>query len=258
MPAITSYPPGRPAWVDLLSADPDEARRFYAELFGWTFEIGPPQAGGYTMCLVGGEPVAGIGQSTSSPDGFPAPPAAWTTYRADDAVETAVHDVERHGGTVLIAPLDVLDESRIAVAADPTNAVFGLWEAKLHVGSRIVREPGTPCWHECLTPDSEAAVAFYVSLFGYEPERLSGFDYTALRIGGEVVCGVYGDSPTDAPPTWATFFAVEDADKAAHRAMTLGGSVVREPFESTYGRVAEVRDPEGAAFTVLQLRPDTT
>jgi len=38
-----SYPHGVPSWVDTEQPDPDAARRFYAELFGWTLtEAMPP------------------------------------------------------------------------------------------------------------------------------------------------------------------------------------------------------------------------
>ena len=57
----TSYLPGTPSWVDIGAPDPVAAGEFYAAIFGWTVEAGPPEAGGYTMALLRGLPVAGIG-----------------------------------------------------------------------------------------------------------------------------------------------------------------------------------------------------
>ena len=51
MPEMTKYEPGTPSWVDLGTSDPAEASRFYADLFGWSIVEGPPEAGGYRMCM---------------------------------------------------------------------------------------------------------------------------------------------------------------------------------------------------------------
>ena len=49
-------------------------------------------------------------------------------------------------------------------------------------------------------------------------------------------------------------FVVDDADAAAARVRELGGTVVVEPFELAFSRLAVVADPAGAAFTINTLR----
>ncbi len=44
------YDEGVPSWVDMNSGQIDQAKEFYAGLFGWTCPEGPPEAGGYTVC----------------------------------------------------------------------------------------------------------------------------------------------------------------------------------------------------------------
>ena len=58
MSEVTSYAPGTPSWVDLMTSDPESARGFYGELFGWDYEIGPPETGHYTMVRLRGKNVA--------------------------------------------------------------------------------------------------------------------------------------------------------------------------------------------------------
>ncbi len=41
-----------------------------------------------------------------------------------------------------------------------------------------------------------------------------------------------------------------DADAAATRAAELGGSVIRPPWETPYGRMAVLADDQGAVFAV--------
>ena len=50
----SSWPSGTPCWVDLGVDDVSRATAFYSRLFGWDTQAGPPEAGGYTMCMLNG------------------------------------------------------------------------------------------------------------------------------------------------------------------------------------------------------------
>ena len=159
----TAWPDGTPCWVDLGVDDIAKASTFYAGLFGWDIQAGPPEAGGYTMCLKNGRAVAGIGPS----QGPPGTPPVWTTYlAADDADQTAAK-VTKAGGQMFMEPFDVLDVGRMAVAADPGGAAFGIWQARAHTGAGLANEPGTLCWNENHTRDFDRNKAFYQAAFGY-------------------------------------------------------------------------------------------
>ena len=65
-------PVGVPTWCDLSTPDPAAARDFYAALFGWEYDIGGEEFGGYTIARIGQFSAAGIiGAVTDAP---PAPP----------------------------------------------------------------------------------------------------------------------------------------------------------------------------------------
>ena len=53
-------------------ADIAKAGAFYAALFDWEVRPGPPEAGGYAVCLKDGRRVAGIGPNMGPP-GSPSP-----------------------------------------------------------------------------------------------------------------------------------------------------------------------------------------
>lgn len=122
-----TYAPGTPSWVDLGTSDPAAAAAFYSGLFGWDIQEGPPEAGGYRMCLFRGRPVAGLGPSQS--EGMP---PWWTTYVAVSSADETAAAISANGGTVLVPPMDVLDVGRMAVAADPYGAVISVWQAGTH------------------------------------------------------------------------------------------------------------------------------
>jgi hypothetical protein len=58
-----------------------------------------------------------------------------------------------------------------------------------------------------------------------------------------------------AAPQWAVTFAVDGTDAVAERAAELGGTVVVAPFDSGPTRLAVLRDPQGATFSISTYAP---
>jgi predicted enzyme related to lactoylglutathione lyase len=245
----TNHPHGSPCWVDLGVPDLRRGIDFYTALFGWEINEGPPEAGGYSMCLVDGSPVAAIAPS-HDPD---ATSFWWNLYFATDDIAATTKLIEDNGGTIVMAPMDVMGQGWMALAMDPAGARFGLWQGQAHTGAQIVGEHDTMCWAELSTPNGAGARAFYSAVLERPVEDMGipGFDYATVKVGEDSVAGVWGVPGDDA--RWTTYFAVDDADAAVARATAAGGTVVREPKDSPYGRFAIVADPFGASFAVMRL-----
>src|SRR5437764_1109241 len=114
MPEISEYKPGMPCWVDLNSSDIEASKAFYTGLFGWeTGPTPPPEAGGYTMFMKGGQEVAAVGPIQNEGQ-----PPVWVTYAAVDKVKDL-------GGSVLSPPMDI-PAGRFAVVADNQGSSFGV------------------------------------------------------------------------------------------------------------------------------------
>ncbi|MER6734324.1 VOC family protein [Streptomyces puniciscabiei] len=245
--------PGTPCWVSLMAHGLAATEEFYAELFGWEFRPGPQQLGPYVRALLDGHEVAGMGQLP--PDRRL--PIAWTPYLASDDVDQTADTVRECGGTVAVGPLDAAEAGRIAIASDPSGAVFGIWQGAAHLGTAIHGVPGTPAWNELVTFETESVSKFYATVFGYEREPVlsADFDYVTLHLAGRPVAGLHGVGhglPRDRGPHWQTYFEVADADATVRQVADLGGRVIRQPHGSPHGRVATVADPEGAEFSVIQ------
>jgi uncharacterized protein len=245
----TNHPNGSPCWVDLDVPDLRQAIDFYTALFGWEINEGPPEAGGYSMCLLDGAPVAALSPAQDPDVGS----FRWTVYFAADDLSTTVKLVGEHGGSIVMEPMDVMGQGRMAIAADPSGAPFGLWQGQAHTGAQVVGEPDSMCWTELSAPDSESARAFYAAALERPVEDMGvpGFDYATVKVGDDDVAGIWG-VPGE-PARWTVYFAVDDADAAVTRATAAGGSVVREAQDSPYGRFAIVADPSGAALAVMKL-----
>ncbi|WP_433893238.1 VOC family protein [Streptomyces sp. CA-111067] len=249
----TLLPPGTPCWASLLVHRADLAQEFYGALFGWEFVPGPPELGRYVLALLDGARVAGIGE------GPPAPhrPVSWTTMLAAEDTDHTAELVRECGGTVGVGPLNVGAEGRLAMAVDPSGAVFGVWQAGLLSGADVTGEPGSVAWNQLVTRDSALVGPFYRAVFGYEvwpAGRGDERDRLLLTVRGRPVADVHGVA---GPPAgglgahWMTYFATSDPDAAARRAVELGGALVVAPHDSPYGRVCTVTDPQGAEFALI-------
>jgi hypothetical protein len=187
-------------------------------------------------------------------------PNMWTTYLASVDADATAQKATKAGGTLLMEPMDVMEFGRMAVATDITGAVFGIWQGREQTGIGLANAPGALTWSEHFSRDFEGAKAFYAAVFGYEYGDMSTdqFTYATLLLKGHEVGGIGaypGETPGSMPPAWNTYFGVADVDKSVQRATEAGGSVVRQPADSPYGRVAVVTDDQGAPFSLISVSP---
>ncbi|HSS04305.1 MAG TPA: VOC family protein [Solirubrobacterales bacterium] len=252
----TSYAPGTPSWVDLGSPDLDASIDFYGALFGWDVpeSENAEQTGGYRQAMQGGRPTAGM-----MPLMQEGQPPAWSTYVSVEDADATAAKVTEAGGTVIAEPMDVMELGRMAIFADPTGAVFGVWQPNAFPGAGLVNEHGAFSWNELGTRDPGAAKEFYSAVFDWEPADNDMGEmgtYTEWKLGEGSVGGmldISGRLPDEIPAHWLTYFAVDDADAAIETAKEKGGSVAFGPVDIPVGRFAVIRDPHGAAFAVIKL-----
>jgi hypothetical protein len=246
------YDPGTPSWVDLTTPDLDAALQFYGGLFGWEFEDAGEEAGHYHMAHLRSKRVAGLGPTQPG-----APPLAyWTTYLTGSDVEAHAKAIADAGGRVMFGPMDVMEQGRMLVAADPEGAMFGIWQPQAHTGAQLVNEDAALTWNQVMTRDVEGAERFYGAVFGFEFESLPGTEgYRLLKVGGNVVGGIFAMEegvPADVPPHWLTYFQLDDVDRGFARVRELGGQVLSEPMDTQFGRWAAVQDPQGGTFCLIR------
>jgi predicted enzyme related to lactoylglutathione lyase len=128
---------------------------------------------------------------------------------------------------------------------------------------QLEHAPGSFCWIELATTDGPAAKKFYSELFGWESQDSPiGPDmvYTMLKLNGKDTGALYqkGEMMKDVPTHWATYISVVSADETAAKAKSLGGTVMKEPFDVfDAGRMAVITDPTGAAFCIWQPNKHT-
>jgi uncharacterized protein len=279
------YPAGVPCWIDVLQPDVGATMAFYGELFDWDFEVRTPAGAptAYAYARKDGLLVAGIGGPATAGDGT----SGWTSYIWVDSADDTAAAVAAAGGQVLTLPLDIPGAGRMAVCADPSGAVFGLWQATEHRGAELVNAPGSWNFSDLTPRDASEAEKFYGTVFGWEcnPFEMSAGEKAAIwRVPGYGAFLAARDpelyerqADAQAPdgfadavailnpePTghgsgrWNVTFAVADADASFSRALSLGATVVAPLFDTMYTRMGTVADPQGAQLTLSEYRPPAT
>jgi predicted enzyme related to lactoylglutathione lyase len=258
MPERTSYDPGTPCWVDVMTGDVEGVTAFCTDLFGWGVAEQRDEGGGhiYSIFTKDGATVAGLG---GLPPGMADVPTLWNSYICVADAAATVAKIEPAGGPVHMPAMQVFDAGIMAVAADPTGAAFRLWQPLGHIGAGVVNEPNTYGWNELISSDVEAAKTFYAELFGwtYEGGEVPTGEYWVAR-GGESggLAGLMGrppGMPAQAPDSWYVYFLVSDLRATLEHAGRSGGQALFGP-ESVpgVGLIATLGHPVGGVFALMQ------
>jgi predicted enzyme related to lactoylglutathione lyase len=251
---------GRFAWYELRTTDAEAAEGFYTRVVGWESQpdLGPSTR--YTTWTAHDEPVGGLVELPDQAQSAGVLPA-WMLYVAVADLDAAIEQAQALGGRLEAGPHDVPDEGRLAVLTDPQGAIFSILEPA-HPGRfepETVPAPREISWRELATTDREAAMEFYSTLFGWQ--RQNAVDtgaptgvYQEFGRPGLALGGIY-TKPEHVPsaPRWLIYAKVPDIEASLAAATVAGGTILAGPTEIPGGdRVAEILDPQGAAFALHQ------
>jgi uncharacterized protein len=118
--------PGAMCLNQLNTSDPEEAQRFYGELFGWRVEPTGTDEQDYWGLYNGEALNGGMTPLPSGQDG----PSHWLVYFTVLDADAAAARIGELSGEVLVGPLPI-PAGRIVVARDPQGAVFALFEGEV-------------------------------------------------------------------------------------------------------------------------------
>lgn len=114
---------GTVGWVQVDTDDPEGAKRFYGELFDWTFAADPNGGGKYHLATQAGaaQPHGGIADTEGK-----APNRATFLVIVSD-VAAAAAEAERLGGKIVTPPTTTPSGLTFADLKDPAGNDFGIF-----------------------------------------------------------------------------------------------------------------------------------
>jgi uncharacterized protein len=122
-----SIPAGVFGWDELYVDDIARAKGFYSEIFGWTAsEMDMGEGRSYTIFNSGDQQRAGV---MTKPPEMQAP-SHWLVYILSDDPDAHAARAKELGAQIYMEPWDIPTVGRLAILADPTGAVFGLFKTE--------------------------------------------------------------------------------------------------------------------------------
>jgi uncharacterized protein len=124
MSDTTTPTPMPVTWFEIGTPDPDAARAFYGEVFGWTFATDQD----YVLVTTGGEAPTGGIQDTTLPIIPPGQPDHYAVFVVQvPDVAAACKTAEAAGGEILLPTQTAPDGLTYAHLRDPAGSHFGVW-----------------------------------------------------------------------------------------------------------------------------------
>lgn len=249
---------GRFVWYEHMTRDADAAIAFYADVAGWRTQ--PFGDGGYRVWVGSQGPLGGVMPIDREMANAGLRPM-WMGHVQVDDLDAALARVPQLGGQVKRGATPIPEVGRFASIADPQGVPLLLFQPGGDMDLHDPAKDGEICWNELMTTDAGAAFRFHSELFGWQVvEDMDMGPMGTYRIYGvdrsrEGALGGMMTIPKGAPlpPAWLFYISTSDLDAAIGRATRKGGKVVNGPMDVPGGgRIAQLVDPQGAAFALHQ------
>ena len=110
-------------WNELMTWNVEQAKSFYADTLGWTYDAMPMEEGTYWIMKSGDTVVGGMFQLTKPQ--FEGVPEGWMAYIAVDDIDARVAKATAAGAALMRPPFDIPGVGRIAIMREPGGAGIG-------------------------------------------------------------------------------------------------------------------------------------
>lgn len=242
-------------WHDLVTPDTASARKFYAEVFGWTSRTG---SDGSIVMDAQSRPVAAIYDSRATAD-RPAARAQWVSAISSQDEKALESEIKALGGSVLIPAKYLKGKGTQAVYRDPQGAVFSVLKPDRPISAKDPVKDGEFFWQDLFVKDPKAASEFYATLFGFEAhlEDIEGLSRVVLSSADYSQAGIDKLPEGVQRAGWLPYVLVDDVPGTIGKAIANGGKSLVAPTASLLsGKMAVIADPSGAVIGLIDWTED--
>jgi predicted enzyme related to lactoylglutathione lyase len=246
MAKLTAHENGMPIWVDVSVETPEQhhdLRAFLSALFDWTWNLGGPEMGYYSIALHDEAPVYGLGQNEGAR-------GVATTYFSTSSIDSAVAQAVELGANVTMPVMPVMELGTMALLVDPTGALFGLWQPGTFAGFGVAYEPNAPGWFDHVSNDPDAASDFYTGLTGHQVSSPDA-SMKILQNGEQWFASISHSAPSEVPQ-WKPIYVVDSLERIRETVPRHGGAIVIDEMPVPGSAICVFSEPvNGNLMTVM-------
>jgi len=256
VPPINTTPtnefhPGKFVWRDLMTDDIPAMKKFYSELFGWTYLDVADEEKDYTVVLHDGKPIAGMFKlrDVKAEHKY----SQWICCVSVADMIQAINYTKQSGGTIYREPFELPNRGLVAYVFDSQNAVLAFVKSSSGDPKDVEPVYNGWLWTELWTEDIENSNSFYTELFGYSLKKFSTSAenlYYVFQKENEPRAGMVKIPFEDVKPHWMPYIAVKDPADIVEKVEELGGTIYLGLDDTGRSDAAIIADPSGAVFTI--------
>ena len=244
--------PGKFIWFELATVDLEQEKKFYGEVFGWTFQqLGQADAQ-YTLIKNGDQNIAGLFQV--KPRESVKLGALWIGLMSVLDLNKTVDAAKQLGGSVHTPATTLANRGTYALLKDPEGAFFGVLKSDSGDPPDHKVQTGDFLWVDLFAKDMQRAASFYQKLAGYEVvDDEKGVQRKFLRAADKYRAGIVPRPEEANRSGWLPYIKVNDVAATLAKAEAAGGTIMVEPDKSLLnGNLAIFADPEGGIIGIVK------
>jgi hypothetical protein len=247
MTTLTSHEEGMPCWVDVMVESEEQhhdLRAFLSTLFDWTWDLGGPEMGYYSIASSNGAPVLGLGRSEDAR-------GTATTYFSTANIDDALKRDGDLGASIMVPSMQVMDLGYMALLTDPTGSMYGLWQPGTFHGFGVAYENNAPGWFDNVSSDPARAGEFYSATSGHQLTLLEG-DMRILQNGEQWYASI-SHLQRHEEPQWKPIFIVDSLERIHEVVPRHGGAILIEAMPVPGSALCVFSEPvNGTTMTVMR------
>lgn len=249
---MTAQHLGRMIWRETMTNDVAKAKKFYGELFGWTFEDAPMPEGTYTMVKRGARAIGGMMAMKPGME----MPCYWTSYVSVADVDASCAAAKSNGGSVTWGPVDLEMAGRLAMVMANDGACLSLIKPNGPEEAPPER-PGVGefCWETLSAKSVDDAKSFWTKVVPAWKTFTGpgGMPTFGVAEGPAAQVADVQTAQGPVPAHWLTYVVVEKLEPSTSRVESLGGKTLLPALAiPQVGRIAIVADDQGATIGLFE------
>ncbi|TRZ41431.1 VOC family protein [Robertkochia solimangrovi] len=236
-----------PLWHDLVTPNMYASKKFYGEVFGWTFKDVPGKGLGLTTIYNGGKAIGGMIEIPK------ANTSVWVKAVPVTGLSAKITAIEQAGGGLALPPVMLKGRGMQAILQGAQGEEFSLVENPEAMLTAVSSGENGWLWSELWAENTADAASFYKMAFDVvvEEQNYDNKPYWVLEANGEKLAGMIMNPVDNQGTRWVPYVRCSDPSAMESKVTTAGGDVLLGTESGVRGgAVVIVQDPQGAVFCI--------